>query len=145
MTSRLLLLLAALGLGACATASTASAHTCTHRNAAIETQIGYCQAVRTGNYLYISGTVGQGEMPAAVQSTYTRLGETLQQNGLTFANVVKENVYTTDLEAFEKTSDVRKGFYAGNLPAATWVEVKRLFAPQLVVEIELVAEIPPKS
>jgi len=144
MSSRFLPLLAALGLAACATASTASEHTCTHRNEKIEIQIGYCQAVRTGNLLYISGTVGQGEMPAAVQSTYEHLGETLKQNGLAFANVVKENVYTTDLEAFEKTSDVRKRFYGGNLPAATWVEIKQLFAPQLVVEIELVAEVPPK-
>jgi len=140
MKSRFLPLVGALGLAACATASTASEHTCTHRNVAIETQIGFCQAVRSGGLLYVSGTVGQGEMPAAVSSTYERLGEILAQNGLAFANVVKENVYTTDLEAFEKTADVRKRFYGGNLPAATWVEVKRLFAPQLVVEIELVAE-----
>src|SRR5262249_50567616 len=121
MKPRFLPLLAALGLAACATASTASEHSCTHRNAAIETQIGYCQAVRTGDFLYVSGTVGQGEMPAAVRSTYERLRETLEQNGLAFSNVVKENVYTTDLEAFEKTADVRKGFYGANLPAATWV------------------------
>ena len=61
---------------------------------------------------------------------------------MTFADVVKENVYTTDLEAFKKTKDVRKTFYGANLPASTWVEVRRLFLQTFVVEIELVAEYP---
>jgi len=71
---------------------------------------------------------------------YKELSQTLKQNGLTFANVIKENVYATDLEAFKKTAGLRKEFYGNNLPAATWVEVKRLFDPSFVVEIELIAE-----
>jgi enamine deaminase RidA (YjgF/YER057c/UK114 family) len=86
--------------------------------------------------------VGQGEMPAAVQSVYERLKQTLEANGLTFRDVVKENVYTTDLDAFERSKDIRKAFYGGSLPAATWVQVQRLFLPSLVVEVELVAEYP---
>lgn len=105
-------------------------------------EIGYCQAVRTGNRLYVSGTVGQGEMPAAVQSVYERLRQTLEANGLTFRNVVKENVYTTDLDAFEGSKDIRKSFYGSTLPAATWVQVQRLFLPSFVLEVELVAEYP---
>src|SRR5258708_36355123 len=109
----------ALFLSSCANVSPSVQRTCFHLNEAVETGIGFCQAVRSGNRLYVSGTVGQGEMPAAVQSTYERLGKTLVANGLTFANVVKENVYTTDLEAFKKTQDLRKTFYGANLPAAT--------------------------
>ena len=136
--------LAILGflLAGCAAVPSGPAHSCLHRNEAIETSIGFCQAVRSGNTLYISGTVGQGEMPAAVQSAYEGLRKTLEANGLTFANVVKENVYTTDLDAFKKTTEIRRGFYGANLPAATWVEVRRLFLPQFVVEVELVAEYP---
>lgn len=126
----------------CASVPSQPAPACYHRNEAIETSIGFCEAKRAGNLLYISGTVGAGEMPAAVQQAYEGLRKTLEANGLTFANVVKENVYTTDIDAFKKAGDIRKGFYGANLPAATWVEVRRLFVPQLVVEVELVAEYP---
>lgn len=138
----LLLACIALALCSCAGLQPSAQRTCFHLNEAVETDIGFCQAVRSGNRLYISGTVGQGEMPAAVQSTYERLGKTLAANGLTFANVVKENVYTTDLDAFKKTTGIRRTFYGASLPAATWVEVRRLFLPAFVVEIELIAEYP---
>ena len=136
------LAIAALMLAGCTAIPNATQPSCYHRNEAVETSIGYCQAVRSGNTLHISGAVGQGEMPAAVQSAYEGLRKTLEANGLTFANVVKENVYATDLDAFKKTTDIRRGFYGSHLPAATWVEVRRLFLPQFVVEIELVAEYP---
>lgn len=81
-------------------------------------------------------------MPAAVQTAYEHLKQTLEANGLTFREVVKENVYTTDLGAFEKSKDIRRGFYGDSLPAATWVQVQRLYLPSLVVEVELIAEYP---
>jgi len=137
------LALAALLAGCAGIPSTPpAAHACYHINESIETSIGFCQAVRSGGKLYISGTVGAGEMPAATKQAYEGLRKTLEANGLTFANVVKENVYATDLDAFKKTGDIRKGYYGTNLPAATWVEVKRLFLPQFAVEIELIAEYP---
>jgi enamine deaminase RidA (YjgF/YER057c/UK114 family) len=104
--------------------------------------IGYCEALRVGDTLYVSGHVGKGEMREAVASTYRQLEETLRQHGLGFAHVVKENVYTRDLDAFIAAGDVRKGFYAGAKPAATWVQVDRLFRPEYVLEVELVATIP---
>jgi len=81
-------------------------------------------------------------MPVAVKSVYERLQQTLEANGLTFRNVVKENVYTTDLDAFEGAKDIRKAFYDTSLPAATWLQVQRLYVPSLVLEVELIAEYP---
>ena len=137
-----LLLCLLVTLAACSTTPVRPQRFCYHRSEAVEAEIGYCQAVRSGNRLYISGTVGQGEMPAAVQSVYERLKQTLEANGLTFRDVVKENVYTTDLAAFEGSKDIRKAFYGDSLPAATWVQVQRLFLPSLVLEVELTAEYP---
>lgn len=117
--------------------------TCFHDDQAFETAVGYCQAVRTGRTLYISGHAGKGDMPAAMQKVYEHLRKTLAANGLSFANVVKENVYATDLDAFIQNKAVRQSFYADTpLPAATWVQVQRLYTPALVLEIELVAEYP---
>src|SRR5215470_4076473 len=120
------LLLLAAAVAGCATAPNKVAKSCYHRNESVETDIGYCQAVRSGNTLYISGIVGQGDMAAATRSVYERLQKTLEANGLKFADVVKENVYTTDLEAFEKAGAVRKEFYGTTFPAATWVQVQHL-------------------
>jgi 2-iminobutanoate/2-iminopropanoate deaminase len=125
----------------CATVSPAQ-RSCFHRNESAETEIGYCQAVRVGNTLYVSGTAGQGPMPAAVRAVYDRLKLTLEANGLTFADVVKENVYATDLDAFIANKEIRKEFYQQATPSATWVQVQRLYVPALVVEIELTAVYP---
>jgi enamine deaminase RidA (YjgF/YER057c/UK114 family) len=105
-------------------------------------EIGYCEALRVGDTLYVSGHVGKGEMRDAVASTYKQLEATLRQHGLGFVHVVKENVYTRDLDAFIAAGEVRKGFYGGAKPAATWVQVDRLFRPEYVLEVELVARIP---
>lgn len=129
-------------LAGCATMQPKVGKSCYHRNDAVETEIGYCQAVRSGNTLYISGTVGQGDIVAATRSVYERLQKTLEANGLKFTDVVKENVYTTDLEAFEKAQATRKEFYGASFPAATWVQVQRLFSPSLVLEVELTATYP---
>jgi 2-iminobutanoate/2-iminopropanoate deaminase len=72
-------------------------------------------------------------------SVYDRLQKTLEANGLSFADVVKENVYTTDLDAFIQNKDLRKKYYGQAFPAATWVQVQRLYVPSLVVEVELTA------
>jgi len=144
--ARLLVPAAVLASG-CATTTapiaTKSASECFHVNAAAETEIGYCEAVRVGNTLYVSGSVGSGEMPLAIKRAYTTLQKTLAARGLGFANVVKETVFATDLDAFIQNKDVRKQFYGANTPAATWVQVARLYQPAYVVEVELTAVFPP--
>lgn len=115
---------------------------CYHAYKTFEKNVGYCQAVRYGDTLYISGTAAGGKMPAAIKSAYTQLQKTLKANGLTFADVVRENVYTTNLDAFKKNKNNRNRFYGDTLPAASWVQVERLFTLQLVVEVELVAKYP---
>ena len=141
MKARLLYSLTLI-LGACATTPSSLQPSCYHKSEAAEVEIGYCQAVRSGNRLYISGTAGQGDMPAAMRSVYERLKQTLEANGVGFSNVVKENVYTTDLDAFKDNKEIRKAFYGATLPAATWIQVQRLYVPSLVLEVELVAEYP---
>ncbi|RXK52980.1 RidA family protein [Oleiharenicola lentus] len=107
-----------------------------------EDDIGYRQAVRVGNTVFISGTVGTGPMPVAMREAYGVLETTLKHFGLTFAHVVKETIHTTDFEALKANLAVRRGFYGKDFPAATWVQVGRLYEPNHVIEIELVAVIP---
>lgn len=141
------LLLGALlsgGLAGCAGTGSVTASTplCRHGNEAAERAIGYCRAVRVGDVLYVSGVTAPGPMDHAVPRVYAALKSILEANGLGFANVAKENVYATDLDQFIQASAARKPFYGPNLPAATWVQVQRLFRPDFVLEVELIAHYP---
>jgi len=107
-----------------------------------ENEIGYAQAVRVGNTLYVSGSVGTGTMPDAINAAFGAIKQTLAHYGLDFRHVVKENAYTTDIEALKAAQDVRKPYYGTDFPAATWVQVARLYMPEAVLEVEVVAVFP---
>ena len=109
-----------------------------------DTTAGYAQAVLVDNVLYVSGTVARDVTPEGVRSVYQNLERTLKHYGLGFQHVVKENLYTTDIEAMKANNHVRKTFYKGDFPAATWVQISRLYMPDAKLEIELIAHLPKK-
>lgn len=105
-----------------------------------EEQWGYAQGRKVGNTLYISGTVGRGEtMEQQVKSVFEGIQRTLEAYGLNASHVVKEVIYTTDIEATKKAVTPRMEFYDGNTPAATWVQIERLFSPGSMIEVEVEA------
>ncbi len=107
-----------------------------------DTTAGYAQGLKIDNVLYISGTVAREVNPEGVKRVYDALERTLQHFGATFQNVVKENLYTTDIEAMKQYNYVRKPYYKGDFPAATWVQISRLFMADAKLEIELIAHLP---
>jgi enamine deaminase RidA (YjgF/YER057c/UK114 family) len=108
-----------------------------------DTTAGYTQAILVDNVLYISGTVGGGQtMAEQLKSIYQGIERTLQHYGAGFHHVVKENLYTTDIEATKAANAVRKPFYKGDFPAATWVQISRLYMPTAQVEVEVTAHLP---
>jgi 2-iminobutanoate/2-iminopropanoate deaminase len=122
-----------------------------HLNA-YEKDFGYAQAVLIDKTLYISGSlpadrqgmlVAPGDMAGQMKAAYTNIQSTLAAHGAAFENVVKETIYTTDMDALLKATDVRLQFYdKERLPAASWVQVQRLVDPGFLVQIEVVAELP---
>jgi len=106
-----------------------------------EKEWNYAQAYRSGNLLFISGTVGNGDMGQAMERVYKTLEMTLKKYQLDFTHVVKENLYTKDMEATKQNQAIRKKYYGTHSPAATWVEITRLFDKESVLEVELIAEI----
>lgn len=107
-----------------------------------DTSAGYAQTLKVGDVLYISGTVALTIDEAGVKRLYSGLERSLKQYGLTFQHVVKENLYTTDIEAMKQFNYVRKQFYKGDFPAATWLQITRLYMPEAKLEIELIAHFP---
>ncbi len=111
-----------------------------HQHAPSETEWGYAQAIVVGNTIYVSGTISGGKtLDEEVENIYRRIARTLTKNGFTMQDVVKETVYAKDVEAFAATNPVRRRYYAGHTPAATWVQISRLLAGPANVEIEVTA------
>jgi len=106
---------------------------------------GYAQIVKSGNTLYISGIVTGDLSLKGVAEVYKSLDKCLHAYGATSKDVVKENLYTTDIEAMKKYNGARKEFYKGDFPAATWVQVSRLYEADAKLEIELIAQVPDKE
>jgi enamine deaminase RidA (YjgF/YER057c/UK114 family) len=69
-----------------------------------ENAIGYSQAMRAGNTLYISGTVGAGEMKNAIKEAYDKLRRTLAAYGIGFGDVVKETTRLLRTKKFARST-----------------------------------------
>lgn len=82
--------------------------------------------------------VGVGNMRAQIEQCFTNVGGALKAAGAGFEDVVKWTMYTTDIEAFNRESDVWRRYFKDR-PASTLVEVRRLVHPDMLVEIEAVA------
>src|SRR5215510_6691107 len=107
-----------------------------------DTSAGYVQVLKVDNVLYISGAVAREVNPEGITRVYQALERSLKSFGAGFQNVVKENLYTTDIESMKKYNDSRKAFYKGDFPAATWTQITRLFMAEAKLEVELIAHLP---
>jgi enamine deaminase RidA (YjgF/YER057c/UK114 family) len=117
-----------------------------------EKDFGYSQAVLIDKTLYVSGSVAvdangrlvaAGDMAGQMRAAYANIRRTLAAHGADFDEVVKETIYTTDMDGLLKASDVRLEYYdKERLPTVSWLQVQRLVDPGFLVEIEVVAELP---
>jgi 2-iminobutanoate/2-iminopropanoate deaminase len=115
----------------------------------LEKRVGYSQAILAGNYLFISGCVSwdmegnplhAGNFAAQVETVYADIDATLKAHGMGAGNVVKETVYTTDMEGLIAANPKRMEYYQSVAPpASTWVEIKRLVHLDLLLEVEITA------
>ena len=116
----------------------------------VEKAYGYTHAVRVGDDIKISGAVSMddegnptavGDLEQQMKNAYGDLGKVLQHYGCTFDDVVVENVYTTNMAAFLKAAAYRGTIYKKQFPTGTWLEVKGLALPDLMVEIDVIASV----
>jgi reactive intermediate/imine deaminase len=101
--------------------------------------------------IYISGqiaydkdgkVVGEGDMKAQAEQVFRNLQAALTAAGATFSDVVKMNSYITDMSKAQAVREVRARYFGEATPASTFVEVKGLVRPELMLEIEVVAVVP---
>ena len=108
----------------------------------------YCHAVRAGDLLWISGTVGvapDGSIPDDVveqfQLAMDSLDRCLRAAGGRPEHIVKVTVLLTDVADRSRINPIRQAYFGDHRPASTLFEVSALVAPEMKVEIEAEAVI----
>ena len=107
----------------------------------------YSQAVLTENTLYISGQICLDPETNELRNTdiqeethrcMQNLKAVLQAAGMDFRNVVKTNIFLTDMNSFSEMNEVYGRYFEGDFPARETVQVSAL--PKMVnVEISMIA------
>ena len=114
------------------------------------TRAPHYQAVRVGNWLFLSGATARdtaaahGDMAAQTEVILKRIQHILEAEGGSLHNVVKITSFVTDIssEASAATHRVRETYFGSHLPASTRVQVAGLVDPNLKIEIEAIAVLP---
>ncbi len=103
----------------------------------------YCHAVRAGDRVWLSGTVGirpDGSVPTDVVEQFEvamhNLDGALRAAGGRAENIVKVQVFLIDVNDREKINPIRQAYFGEHRPASTLVGVPALVSTELKVEIE---------
>jgi len=107
----------------------------------------YNQAVKSGNFLFVSGQValkpGTNDLANTdiIEETHQvlqNLKSILAEAGMDFSNIVKTTIFLSDMELFSRVNEIYAKYFDGSFPARETVAVKGL-PKNANVEISIIA------
>jgi enamine deaminase RidA (YjgF/YER057c/UK114 family) len=110
-----------------------------------EKRVGYCRAIRSGNLIFVTGTVAideagkpfePGNAYAQAKRSLLIIERALQELGADLSSVVRTRMFVTDISRWEEFGKAHGEVFRDFPPATTMVEVKSLIAPEFLIEIE---------
>jgi reactive intermediate/imine deaminase len=106
------------------------------------------QGYRVGDLLFISGQaaigddgelIGKGDFDKQAAQVFANLDRALRAGGSNLQHVVKVTIFLTDMSHFNKIVALRERYFVPPYPADTIVEVRSLYSPDAMIEIEAIA------
>ena len=114
-----------------------------------EPVIGYSRAVRSGNIIAVTGTVGinsDGTYPKRIYEQAKRslqiITKAVEALGGRIENVIRTRMFVTDISQWQEVARAHGELFGEIRPATTIVEVARLIDSEALIEIEADAVLP---
>jgi enamine deaminase RidA (YjgF/YER057c/UK114 family) len=131
------------------TVSDRAGRRCASSGSKWEPKMGYSRAVRSGNFIAVTGTVGinaDGAYSPSLASQTRRslaiIRAAIEALGGKLETVIRTRMYVTDVSKWEEVASAHGEIFAEIRPATTIVEIARLIDPGAQIEIEADVVIP---